>query len=104
MTPTFIVQPEAETDISEAFRWYEDKDEGLGSEFLRMVEASFAVIERYPQFYPVVRKQVRRAVLRRFPYSMFYFADDTKIVVIACIQASRNPKIWRRRVDDFSKG
>ncbi len=102
MTPEFVVQPEAEADISEAFRWYEDKDDGLGSDFLRMLEACFAVIERYPQSYPVVRKQIRRAVLRRFPYSVFYFADDAKIVVIACIQASRSPKIWRRRIDDFS--
>ncbi len=103
MTPEFIVQPEAEADLSKAFRWYEDKDKGLGSEFLRMVEACFAVIERYPQSYPVVRKQVRRAVLRRFPYSIFYLATPEKISIIACIQASRSPKIWRRRIDDFSK-
>lgn len=103
MTPEFIVQPEAETDLSAAFRWYEGKDEGLGSEFLRMAEACFAVIERYPQSYPVVRKQVRRAILRRFPYSVFYLATTDKTSIIACIQDSRNPKIWRRRVDDFSE-
>ena len=101
MTPDFVVQPEAEAEISEAFRWYEDKQEGLGSEFMRVVEASFAAIKRYPQSYQVVRGQVRRAVLRRFPYSIFYLAEPDKIVVIGCIQANRNPKIWKRRIDDL---
>ena len=42
MTPIFVVQPEAEAEISEAFRWYEDKRVGLGLEFVRIVEACFA--------------------------------------------------------------
>ena len=101
MTPNFIVLPEAESDISEAFRWYEDKSEGLGSEFMRVVEACFAAVQRYPHSYSVVRGQVRRAVLRRFPYNVFYLADSDKIAVVACVQANRNPKTWQRRVDDL---
>lgn len=99
MTPVFVVQPEAEAEILEAFRWYEDKRAGLGLEFVRIVEACFAAIERYPHSYPIVRGQVRRAVLRRFPYNVFYLADAEKIAVIGCIQANRDPATWQRRID-----
>ncbi len=42
--PKIIVQPEAEAEISEAFRWYEDKNEGLGSEFMRALDANLSPI------------------------------------------------------------
>lgn len=70
--PEIIVQPEAEAEISEAFRWYEDKNEGLGSEFMRALDASLSFIQRNPTGYAIVHKQMRRALLRRFPYSVIY--------------------------------
>ena len=95
--PEIIVQPEAEAEITEAFRWYEDKNEGLGSEFMRALEASLSSIQRNPTAYAIVYKQMRRALLRRFPYSVIYLFDSSKIIVLACFHASRDPKQWRDR-------
>lgn len=95
--PVFI-RPEAEAEIREACQYYEDKAEGLGMEFARAVEACLASIERYPGMYATVYKQVRRGVLRRFPYSLFYVVEADRIVIIACFHASRNPRDWRKRV------
>lgn len=53
MTRPLIVSPEAEADIESAFRWYEDQRVGLGTEFLRVVEAGLSSIERNPEQYPV---------------------------------------------------
>ena len=98
MTPPEItVQPAAEAEITEAFRWYEDKSEGLGSEFMRALDAALSAIQRSPNAYAVVHKQVRRAVLRRFPYAIFYLYENEKIIVIACFHASRDPKQWQDR-------
>jgi len=95
--PEISVWPEAEGDISEAFRWYEDKNEGLGSEFMRALDAILSSVQRNPTAYAIVYKQVRRALLRRFPYSVFYLFENDTIIVLACFHASRNPKRWKDR-------
>ena len=95
--PEIIVRPEAEAEITEAFRWYEEKSEGLGSEFMRALEASLSLIQRNPASYALIHKQMRRAVLRRFPYSVIYIFENNTVVVLACFHASRNPKQWRNR-------
>jgi hypothetical protein len=40
----FVVRPLAEADVHAAFDWYETQAAGLGHEFLRAVDASFATI------------------------------------------------------------
>ena len=97
MLPEIVIRPEAEAEISEAFRWYEDKNEGLGSEFMRALDASLSYIQRNPMAYAVIHKQMRRALLRRFPYSVIYLIEGGKIVVLACFHASRDPKQWKKR-------
>ncbi len=90
--PEIVIRPEAETEISEAFRWYEDENEGLGSEFMRALDASLSYIQRNPAAYAKVYKQMRRAQLGRFSYSVIYLVEGNKIVVLACFHASRDPK------------
>ena len=91
------IQPEAESEIVEAYQWYAGKAEGLGAEFVRSVDACLAAIERNPMASMVVHKQVRRALLRRFPYGIFYLVEGETIIVLACFHASRDPKQWQRR-------
>lgn len=96
---TFFVsiKPEAEAEIKEAYQWYESRAQGLGAEFVRAVDACLSSIERNPRSYAVIHDAIRRALLRRFPYGIFYFLDGQRIVVIACFHASRDPQHWQRR-------
>ncbi len=55
-----------------AFEWYEQSSTRLGSEFFRAVDGCFALIGRNPLVYPKVYHQVRRALIRRFPYGVMY--------------------------------
>lgn len=71
MTHKMTIRAEAQIEMIEAFIWYETKGEGLGGEFLRMVEACLSAIKRNPLGYPIARKKIRRALLRRFPYGIF---------------------------------
>ena len=91
-------RPEAEAEIAEAADWYEARGAGLGMEFLRALDAVIASIERNPFGNQVIFKTVRRALLRRFPYSVIYSASDDEVVVFACIHGKRDPKRWRERV------
>jgi len=71
MRPRFLVEPEAEVELEAAFAWYEERAPGLGSEFIRAVRAVFATISRNPEQSARVRQDIRRALVRRFPYPRF---------------------------------
>jgi plasmid stabilization system protein ParE len=93
-----LIRKEAEHDIDDAFRWYEQKRPGLGSDFLLCVEEGLARISRDPAMYPLVHKDVRRTFIRRFTYGIFYFVDERSIVVLAVSHAHRDARTWRSRV------
>ena len=98
MTYRILVRPEAAREVQAAFDWYEEKSEGLGLEFLRAADACLAGIKRNPLASPEVHQQVHRALLRRFPYTLFYIIKEESIIVLACFHAKRSPIDWLRRV------
>ncbi len=93
-----IVRPEAAREVQEAFDWYEEKSEGLGLEFLRAAEACLAGIQRNPLTSPAMYQGIRRSLLRKFPYALFYIVKEERIIVLACFHVKRNPIDWMRRV------
>jgi toxin ParE1/3/4 len=93
----FIIRPEAEQDIEAAYDWYESQQVGLGSEFVRAVDMNFGKIVQYPLAYPTVYKQVRRVLLKRFPYGLFYTVLGDTIFVLACFHGKRDPQRWATR-------
>ena len=97
MSYQLIISPEAELDIEDAFQWYEQRDSGLGSEFVRAVDSCLASIGRNPEAYPVVYRQARRVLIRRFPYGLIYVVEENIITIIACYHVKRNPKQWQNR-------
>ena len=100
MTPyVLIIGPEAERDVEAAFAWYEGERKGLGTSFTQELRATYARILDRPLGYQVVRSDVRRAMMRRFPYAVFYVVEDDVILVTAVLHTSRNPAAWQRRID-----
>lgn len=94
-----IVRPEAEQEVRQAFDWYQEQSAGLGFEFLRAIEVCLSGISRNPFAYIVAKvPNVRRALVRRFPYALFYLVDDEAIVVIAIFNVKRQPIDWTKRV------
>ncbi len=89
--------PEAETDVCEAYNWYEDREPGLGEEFLRCVEACLLHIRRHPLLFPVAVDEFRRCYIRRFPYEIFYEVGEG-IVVYSVFHCAQNPDKWRKRL------
>ena len=93
-----VLLPETNADIAEAFQYYEDQAEGLGAEFLAAVESCLNSLDQFPARNALQYKQVRRALLRRFPYGVFYRVERETVTVIACVHTSRNPRHWKKRV------
>lgn len=91
------LRPEAERDLSDAARWYEEQRPGLGHEFLDEVLEVFSTIVETPQMYPNVHRNTRRALIHRFPFGVYYRVEETTIVVIAILHGSRDPHRWKSR-------
>ena len=97
MSLELIIRPEAEAEMIDAFDWYEERVSGLGSEFLLAVDAAFRDMLHNPCQYPFVHKKIRRVLLRRFPYEVFFVTEANRVVVIAVFHAKRNPRRWQER-------
>jgi plasmid stabilization system protein ParE len=88
----------AETDLQVAFGRYEDKVEGLGEEFLLTIDGSLTAIVQFPELAPVYHKTVRRLVVNRFPYGVFYAVEGRRIVVHAVLDLRQDPRSIRKRL------
>jgi plasmid stabilization system protein ParE len=81
-------------EMDAAFAWYEQRQAGLGTEFLRACDAAFSSVARIPRAYREVRPGVRRALLRRFPYMVFFVADSERAVIIGVVHVRQSPDVW----------
>jgi plasmid stabilization system protein ParE len=95
--PRLVVRPEAELDALEAATWYDGDRRGLADEFLSELRATFLRIEEGPVRFPVVFRDVRRAILRRFPFGVFFILETERATVIAITHLRRHPSAWQRR-------
>jgi plasmid stabilization system protein ParE len=98
MPDKLVLLPEARQDIAEAYSWYEGQAPGLGMDFIRCLEVAILSIERRPQVYPVVHENYRRALVRRFPYAIFFERDSEQIVIYSIFHCSQDPQKWRDRL------
>ena len=95
-----ILLPEAKADVADAYAWYEDQSLGLGIEFLRCVEVTLLSIQRTPLIYLIVHESYRRALVRRFPFAVFFEVDGkrNRCVVYSVFHCSQHPDKWRTRL------
>lgn len=94
---TLRLTAEAVEDVRAAQRWYRRQAPGLDREFRRALDACLAAVLLWPAGFPIVRKQVRRALLRRFPYAVFFVCSEAEVVVLAIYHTARDPGPIRSR-------
>ncbi len=91
MTRLILFRPEAEAEMEHAYQWYEERREGLGADFLLCVEESLDKIRRDPELYPAVHENVRRVLIRRFPFGVFYLPRSKGLLSLLCSRAVAIP-------------
>jgi plasmid stabilization system protein ParE len=91
------VSPKAEEETRGAAQWYEQRSRGLGAAFLEILEQTLAGIVENPLRFSVVHRDLRRALMKRFPYGVFFRLRADRIRVLAVVHLSRDPDHWRRR-------
>lgn len=93
-----IFTPAARAELIEAQDWYEAESPGLGRRFRAAIEALTERMSANPAQFPFALKNVRRALVQRFPYMLFFVVEeDGFLLVIACFHASRDPRRWQER-------
>jgi plasmid stabilization system protein ParE len=89
--------PAAEAELQEAQDWYDTRVEGLGDRFFAAVDALLPRIGDNPEQFPTAYTNLRRVMVRRFPYALYFRIEAEGVYVIACFHTSRDPRQWRRR-------
>jgi plasmid stabilization system protein ParE len=86
MSLPLVINPKAEADLAEAKAWYEgERDEAFGQ------------IHAMPNVCRKVYRDLRRTLVRRFPYAVFYRIDEDQITVVAVYHCKRDPRGWQKR-------
>jgi plasmid stabilization system protein ParE len=82
----------ARREIIDVARSYEIRRPRLGTSFLDEIERIERHVADAPGLYQVVDGDIRRAVLRRFPYGLFYLEETERVLVLACLDLRRDPQ------------
>ncbi len=93
------IRPEAERDVRHAVSWHEEQRPSLGRELILELDAVYERLAENPHLYADIRRGIRRVIVRRFPYGVFYLVSDTEVRVIAVVDMVRNPSVWQDRAD-----
>jgi plasmid stabilization system protein ParE len=92
------LRAEAQAEFDDAFDWYEARRPGLGVAFAAQVRDVFNQIAANPRLHAMVFADVRKAVVPRFPYCVYYRVEPTRIRVLSVFHSRRDPSIWQGRV------
>ncbi len=92
MTLPIVFRRIARQEMDESIAWYESERLGVGIDFASEIENFLGRIADTPEQFPKVRGEVRRAVLRRFPYAIHFLLESNRTVVLAAFHVKRNPK------------
>lgn len=93
-----VFLPEAEQEMIEAALYYQSQASGLGVDFLSEIEHATKSIAAFPNTYPILEGQLRRRLVRQFPFGILYRVDPDEIVVIAVAHTRRRPGYWKKRI------
>jgi plasmid stabilization system protein ParE len=96
---SLILTEKAQEDLDDAFLWYEKQERGLGKEFIQCIDAKIAELHRHPLHNQIVQsKRVRRALINRFPFSIYFVNEEELITIFAILHQRRSPEFWKSRI------
>jgi toxin ParE1/3/4 len=93
----YIISPFAELDLDTIHDWYSLHNETAFKKFDHAFEVELKSILSNPHQFQIIHKTIRRAILKKFPYSIFYRIIDDKVIILSVIHHKRNPKVWKKR-------
>ena len=84
----------AEEEVAAVAIQYEAEVKGLGSQFLDVIEHTLENISHFPKMYQTIDTEIHRAVVRHFPYHIFYTIDGEDIIILGFRHSHQDPASW----------
>ncbi|MBU6410635.1 MAG: type II toxin-antitoxin system RelE/ParE family toxin [Verrucomicrobia bacterium] len=97
MNRRFVLRRVAEQEFEHSIAWYENQRKSLGQKFRSTIEDYFQQIADHPEWFTKVRGEVRRAVVRRFPFVIHFLVEKEGIVILSVFHTSRDPEQLKYR-------
>ena len=94
MPSTVRYRKAAQAEVSDIAEYLEARRPGFGRKFIEELRRVEALLRDNPALYQPVNGDIRRAVLRRFPYGVFYVVDGDQVFVLACFHLRRGPRSY----------
>lgn len=91
-----VFRPLAGADAAEARAWYAGTSSATAERFVDALAEAVSVISEYPYAFQRVHSDTRRAVLRRFPYAVYYRITADAVIVLA-VHGRQDPAHWTAR-------
>jgi plasmid stabilization system protein ParE len=98
MREKFIIWPEADADLAEAYHWYEGQQPGIGKAFLAAVESCFDDIQADRGRFRFVMGEHQLARLHRFPFRVYFYQDGDYVIVTGIFHIARDPGLILQRL------
>lgn len=94
---SFSFHPESEEEFNKAIEYYENIELGLGYDFALEVYSAIQLSVEFPKAWAILESDIRRSLVRRFPYGVLYSVEKEEIFVIAIMNLHRDPDYWKHR-------
>lgn len=95
---SFSFHPDAEKELNTAIDYYEALEVGLGYDFALEIHSTLKRTVAFPRAWAVLDGDVRRSLVRRFPFGVLYSMEEEEIFVVAIMNLHRSPGYWKHRV------
>lgn len=89
--------PEAESELLDAIDYYESRSKGLGLDFALEVYQAIRSVCEHPQAWPILDGDVRRCLIKRFPYGVLYSVENDSALILAVMHLHMKPGYWKER-------
>lgn len=94
----YSFHPDAEVEFNHAIAYYEECSEGLGLDFAIEIHSTIGRILAHPKAWSILKNDIRRCLVRRFPYGILYSIESDEIFILAVMNLHQNPDHWKYRI------
>lgn len=91
------LHPAAVAEAAEIRAWYAERAPAVATALVEELDRAITAIAERPERWPAFVHGTRRYLLRRFPYSVVFRVEASRILIVAFVHGRRRPGYWRSR-------